>query len=55
MIVRMIWEFDVDNTWGETPEQCIEMAKTEFKTLNVDDFDFECCPEEQSIYNRGDV
>ena len=31
MKVRATWEFDVDDTWGETKEQCIEIAKAEFE------------------------
>ena len=39
--VKMIWEFEVDDSWGETDKECIEIAKREFQTWTVDDFDFE--------------
>ena len=39
--VKVIWEFEVDDSWGETDKECIEIAKREFQTLTVDDFDFE--------------
>ena len=39
--VRAIWEFDVDDSWGETKEDCINIAKEEFKTIKPEDAKFE--------------
>ena len=39
--VRVTWDFEVDDTWEETPEECLEIAKEEFKTLTPDDVKFE--------------
>ena len=39
--VKMTWEFVVDDSWGETDKECIEIAKREFETLTVNDFEFE--------------
>ena len=32
MKVRATFEMDVDDTWGESEEECIEIAKEEFAT-----------------------
>ena len=45
--VRVTWEFEVDNTWGETLEQCLEIAKEEFKTLTPDDVNFEVMEDDE--------
>lgn len=50
MIVIATWEFDVDDSWGETPEECIKIAKNEFATITADDVEFQCRPDMSSIY-----
>lgn len=39
--IKVVWEFEVDDSWGETDEMCIELAKREFETLTINDFEFE--------------
>ena len=40
MKIKATWEFDVDDTWGETKEQCIAIAQAELKmVMQHDDFD----------------
>ncbi len=38
--VMLTWEFEVDDSWGETPAECIKIAKEEFKTKDIEDLDF---------------
>lgn len=43
-IVKATWEFEVDGSWNETDDECIEIAKEEFKSefgkYMVDEFNF---------------
>lgn len=59
MKVRMVWEFDVDDSWGETTEECIEIAKKEFESLGVDEFNFEVVDNNkypyETIETKGEI